>query len=363
MTAKRINFIAPYIAADGYGQAGCQILLGLDRMGWDIYPIHVWPKYTNEDYLPKRAVQLCEREFITQDLCLYFCPPMADIGPRGDRKWGEQLLINYTMFETTKIPSSWPARLNKIDEVWNPSQWGKETFQECGVTTPIEVVHLGVEDDRINWVKRDKKPFVYMWMANNSNDNRKNVDMVVRAFMELFGNKPLLPVELWIKARLGVSRSWPKDDRIVIFTGECDNGFMQSLFYKANCFVFPSRGEGWGSPPLEAMATGCPTILTDWSGVTEYIDPNICYPLRVKEMVKIPRNTGDYPKQFFGEDVGSWAEPDYGHLKELMLHVFQNWEEAEEKGRLAYETIKEKYTYSATCEKIDTLLKRALGVK
>jgi hypothetical protein len=138
---------------------------------------------------------------------------------------------------------------------------------------------------------------------------------------------------------------------------------MQSLFYKANCFVFPSRGEGWGSPPLEAMATGCPTILTDWSGVTEYIDPNICYPLRVKEMVKIPRNTGDYPKQFFGEDVGSWAEPDYGHLKELMLHVFQNWEEAEEKGRLAYETIKEKYTYSATCEKIDTLLKRALGVK
>jgi len=356
-----INFISPYIAADGYGQAGCQILLGLDKLGWDIYPVHVWAQYTNEDYLPARALELCERDFIPQDICLYFCPPMADIGPRGGR--ADQIIINFTMFETTKIPDSWPKRLNSIHEVWNPSQWGKDVFKQCGVTTNIEVVNLGVEDDRVKWVERDKKPFVYLWMANNSNDNRKNINMVISAWMELFGNKPDFPVELWIKSRLGHNRGWPKDDRVAIFAGECDNALMQTIMGKANCFVFPSRGEGWGSPPLEAMATGCPTIITDWSGMTEYVNDDICYPLKIKGLVKIPRNTGDYPIQFFGQDVGSWAEPDYEHLKELMFHIYNNYDEALEKGREAYEVILEKYTYTKVCQKINTLLRRILGVK
>ena len=356
---KRINFIAPYIAADGYGQAGCQILLGLDRMGWDIYPIHVWAQYTNEDYLPARALELCNRNFVPQDLCLYFCPPMADIGPRGN---ADQIVVNYTMFETTKIPDDWPPRLNGIQEVWNPSQWGKEVFKECGVTTNIEVVNLGIENDRVKWVKRKREPFVYLWMANNSMDNRKNLQMVVSAWMELFAGSPNLPVELWIKTRLGNTKGWPRDDRIAVFAGECDNVMVQRIMEQSNCFVFPSRGEGWGSPPLEAMATGCPTILTNWSAMTEYIDEDMCYPLKVKRLVKIPRNTGDYPVGFFGQDVGSWAEPDYEHLKQTMLHVYENYDEAIDKGRRAYEVILKKYTYSHVCVKIDSLLKHLMGV-
>jgi glycosyltransferase involved in cell wall biosynthesis len=359
---KEFNFVAPYIAADGYGQAGCQILLGLDRIGWDIWPIHVWAQYSNEDYLPARALELCERPFVPKDICLYFCPPMADIGPQG-RSWGRQKLINFTMFETTKIPESWPERMNKLDEIWTPSEWGKEVFENCGVTVPIKVVNLGIEDERVKWVKRDKEPFVYLWMANNSNDNRKNIQMVIAAWVELFGNKPNLPVELWIKTRMGMNSGWPKDDRVAILAGECDNVMMQEIVNKANCFVFPSRGEGWGSPPLEAMATGCPTILTDWSGMTEYIDEDICYPLKVKELVHIPRNTGDYPIGFFGPDVGYWAEPDYEHLKYLMLHVYNNYDEAIEKGKNAHNVIKKKFTYSSVCLKIDTRLKQLMGVK
>jgi len=359
---KEFNFVAPYIAADGYGQAGCQMLLGLDRLGWDIYPIHVWAQYTNEDYLPARALELCEKPFQSKDICLYFCPPMQDIGPQG-RNWGKQILINYTMFETTKIPETWPGRMNNMNVIWTPSKWGKEIFENCGVTVPIEVVPLGVEDERVQFVKRDRKPFVYLWMANNSGDNRKNLGMVISAWMSLFGSMPDLPVELWIKTRLGPTKGWPKDDRIAIFAGECDNRMMQNIMNKSNCFVFPSRGEGWGSPPLEAMATGCPTILTDWSGMTEYMSPDICYPLKVKSLTHIPRNTGDYPKEFFGADVGSWAEPDFEHLKELMLHVYENYDEALYKGRQAYKTILAKYTYSRACEKIDTLLKQVMGVE
>lgn len=353
-----INFVAPYIAADGYGQAGCNILLGLDKMGVDIYPIHVWAQYTNEDYLPKRALELCLRDFRPMPVCLYFCPPMADIGPRGG---ADQVVLNFTMFETTKIPDDWVPRLNRLREVWNPTQWGVDTFRECGVTVPMEVVHLGVEKSRIRYVERERDPstFVFGWMANNSNDNRKNLDMVINAWTQLFGGTHL-PVELWIKTRLGHSKAFPKDNRIVVWAGECDNELMDKIFSYVNCFVFPSRGEGWGSPPLEYMATGGPCILTNWSGMTEYIDEDICYPLRVEELTKIPRNTGDYPIGFFGQDVGSWAQPSSEHLVELMEHVYTHYTEALEKGRNAYEVVREKYHYGITCERIYGLLERVL---
>jgi len=354
-----INFIAPYIAADGYGQAGCNILLGLDKMGVDIFPIHVWAQYTNEDYLPTRALELCRRKFIPQDLCLYFCPPMAEIGPRGNPN---QMVVNFTMFETTQIPDTWPARLNGCHEVWNPSQWGVDTFKGNGVKAPMEVVNLGVERKRIQYFQRERNPerFVFGWMANNMNDNRKNIQAVLWAWMQLFGDKPDLPVELWIKSRMGNTKGLPDDDRIIVFAGECDNNLMDKILQNIHCFIYPSRGEGWGSPPLEAMASGCPAILTNWSAMTEYITDDICYPLKVKKLVKIPRNTGDYPPGFFGPDVGSWAEPDTNHLVELMEHVYTHYDEALEKGYNAYETILEKYTYDCTNKRVYSLLERLL---
>tara|TARA_B100001250_G_C19755790_1_gene770033 strand:+ start:480 stop:1589 length:1110 start_codon:yes stop_codon:yes gene_type:complete len=53
------------------------------------------------------------------------------------------------------------------------------------------------------------------------------------------------------------------------------------LLSKASLFVFPSFYEGFGFPPLEAMAHGCPTIVSKVSSLPEicgeaslYIDPN-----------------------------------------------------------------------------------------
>jgi glycosyltransferase involved in cell wall biosynthesis len=52
------------------------------------------------------------------------------------------------------------------------------------------------------------------------------------------------------------------------------------LYQRAACLVYPSRYEGFGFPPLEAMACGCPVIVSQTSSLPEvcgdaalYVDP------------------------------------------------------------------------------------------
>lgn len=46
---------------------------------------------------------------------------------------------------------------------------------------------------------------------------------------------------------------------------------LAKLYNAANLFVFPSHVEGFGLPPLEAMACGTPVVSTDCFGVRDYI--------------------------------------------------------------------------------------------
>lgn len=41
---------------------------------------------------------------------------------------------------------------------------------------------------------------------------------------------------------------------------------LAGLYRAAHVLVQPSRGEGWGRPHVEAMASATPVIATNWSG-------------------------------------------------------------------------------------------------
>jgi len=52
------------------------------------------------------------------------------------------------------------------------------------------------------------------------------------------------------------------ENRVIQYTSPSDDEIV-SLYQHADLFVFPSLFEGFGLPPLEAVACGCPAILSD----------------------------------------------------------------------------------------------------
>ena len=54
----------------------------------------------------------------------------------------------------------------------------------------------------------------------------------------------------------------PTSDHIR-FLGRISDSELVKLYNQAECFVFPSIYEGFGLPPLEAMACGCPVLVSD----------------------------------------------------------------------------------------------------
>ncbi len=74
----------------------------------------------------------------------------------------------------------------------------------------------------------------------------------------------------------------------VIFTDYVENNELPVLYNSAALFVFPSFYEGFGLPPLEAMACGCPVIAANVASLPEICGDAACYvdPYDEKELAE-----------------------------------------------------------------------------
>ena len=52
---------------------------------------------------------------------------------------------------------------------------------------------------------------------------------------------------------------------------------LQELYSNAFCFVYPSLNEGFGYPPIQAMACGTPVIASTSTSIPEVCDDAVCY--------------------------------------------------------------------------------------
>lgn len=104
---------------------------------------------------------------------------------------------------------------------------------------------------------------------------RKNISTLIKAFYKL---KTRINHKLVIIGRKG----WKYDEifetieklnikRDIIFTDYVPESDLVKFYNSADVFVYPSLYEGFGLPPLEAMACGCPVITSNTSSLPEVV--------------------------------------------------------------------------------------------
>lgn len=268
--------------------------------------------------------------------------------------------IIYTMFESTKIPQDFLPYLAAADYVFVPSQWCKEVFEAAGVEN-VKVIPLGYDQDVYKFVDRGEtkasqhKKFTFL--HHNAYNIRKGFLEVYKAFTKAFS--PDEPVELIMKTVIDNPQSrFPyltptRNPNIRVIQGKLSAQKMHDLMAESDCFVFPSRGEGFGMTPVEAMATGLPAIVPNAHGISEYFDASVMYEAKVKETC--PAIYSRYKNQ----DVGTMVVCDVDQLASQMRYVYEHQEEAREKGRLASEYIKQ-WSFEETAKLLASELKPML---
>ena len=258
-----------------------------------------------------------------------------------------EIRIAQTMAESDRLGESWVQACNGMHHILVPNEFYKRVFAESGVTTPITVIPNGLDIARYPYYERPERDVFTFGISGYLNE-RKGVYEVIQAFASEF--EPDEPVRLKLHTSNHFFRynSDYYDERISLSykykTFEEMNEFYQSL----DCFVFPSKAEGIGYPPREAMSTGLPVILTNYSGLEDVCDEDYCYPLKPIRLV---------PRKDMIEQPGNWAEIDVQELMGTMREVYDQRITSRNKGKKASAMIAKTHDWKVCTDKLITFLK------
>lgn len=291
--------------------------------------------------------------------------------------------ILFTMWEFLDVPEAYKKVLDIADYIVVPCQFCKDIFQPY-TKARIFVCGEGVEPDQYPFYKRKEPDYskgerfrIYWAGAPNP---RKGYPYMMELIKYVINNPRL---EVYLKTTM-VKKSPDdkmKEAQVKIDSGEFDGKALEKLkklssgvgqeeydrYYKsdalmtygphkniifdtrflpfddltrlyneAHVFAFPTAGEGWGLMGCEAMATGCPTIAPMHTGVKDYFDATVGYPLSFETTW---RNCTIYNMK------ARTYNPYLDKLIELVYHVKDNYKEALEIGKKGSKRVHKYHTW------------------
>jgi glycosyltransferase involved in cell wall biosynthesis len=164
-----------------------------------------------------------------------------------------KLLLTVSEHSRSDIINHLRASPGKVRLTYNalPPDWGKSLSPEPPPGIGAEV------------------PF-FLYVGNHK--EHKNIPLLLEAFagvreralgvhLALTGERGGLKQDL---ARLQLGNE-------VVFLGDVSHERLEAIYAAARALVFPSRYEGFGYPPLEAMGCGTPAIVSDAAALPEVV--------------------------------------------------------------------------------------------
>lgn len=217
------------------------------------------------------------------------CPFVITLHDVIPYKMPETVGLQYLSIYTREIPQI----IEKADAIITVSNFSKEDIaKSLGYPKDkIFVTHLAAEDI---YYPRNKN-----YCKNYIKDNyaieddfilyvggfspRKNITGLIQAF-SLIKPKLSKPLKLVILGKKGRSYYDYRDiaynlglKEDVIFTGYVPLNELPLFYNAADIFAYPSFYEGFGLPPLEAMACGTPVVTSSVTSIPEVLGEDALY--------------------------------------------------------------------------------------
>jgi glycosyltransferase involved in cell wall biosynthesis len=288
--------------------------------------------------------------------------------------------ILYTTLESTTIPNQFLQTLNNYHEIWVTSDFCKKVLLEHGITKRIEVmpnsfdINLYTQNKEKHEFNPPLKKYVFGSLFGWS--YRKGYDALIKSYLKEFNGDD--DVSLLI-----VSRFQSRSDRSNIIKEEINDLIkkhggsnpahiarcskvipekeLPKIYKSMDCFVLPSRGEGFGMIYAEASLCSVPVISTNWGGQTMFLNTGNSYLVDIDKLEKI--ETGQMKVHYWdGQIFPKLTSNEFvSDLGKTMRHVYLNKEEALNKNIQLKSFISENYNIDVISKKINNRLLEIKG--
>ena len=273
--------------------------------------------------------------------------------------------------ETTVAPKDWIDGCNRMDLVIATSTFSKDVLlqtvynenekntgkliKQYKITTPIEVLFEGVDKSIFNNDSSEFKldieeDFAYLfvghWLKGDLGQDRKDVGMLIRCFVESFKNEEVKPALVLKTSSASFSIKERENFRkkiqdivgkienppsIYLLFGELTNKEMNELYNhpKIKSMISITKGEGFGRPLLEFSMSGKPIIASNWSGHKDFLpmDKAIMVGGSLTEV-------HDSAVDTFIIKGSKWFTANYNEVAEVMKLVIRDYDKFKEKSEV-----------------------------
>ncbi len=175
----------------------------------------------------------------------------------------------------------------KYKRIYTPSHYAAKALMKRGVGNDktIRTIYNGVDHvtrpsaDTAILAKHGLKKNAYVLGLSNSYKH-KNMGVLMDVFdrqnhPDININMPLVLFGPDVKETFQDEGIQASDQ--IVFTGRISDGERRALYENAMCFAYPSKHEGFGLPPVEAMFAGCPVVTTRYASIPEICGEAVVY--------------------------------------------------------------------------------------
>jgi hypothetical protein len=305
--------------------------------------------------------------------------------------------------ETTICDATWIEGVNRMNLTLVSSKHAKSVFESSkfekkdtatGQTQlvklekPVEVLFEGLDLDRYFHIEDEdieatelvsaldeiKEEFCYLfvghWLQGDMGEDRKNVPLMIKTFLETFKdkkNKPALIIKTSgagssimdrdeILRKLDIIKSTVSGDlpNIYLLHGELDDKDINDLYNhgKVKAMFNLTKGEGFGRPLLEFTMAKKPIIVSGWSGHTDFLNQE--YTCLVQGQLTNVHTSAQVPNMILAES--KWFSADINQAIHYLKDVYEKYEKYQELAKRQSHLSKTNFSFTEMKKLLGTYL-------